>query len=237
MYICNVFAFIITVNTSTQSPCQGIPWISPEEVLCAYTWLQVSWYFLHSTWYTFFVGETYLQSTTHVSASYLATKKCIIRPIRPMTFGTYGRCMVVVYTWILRKIPSWFTKMLGAHDLNFAAKRMDLHRSVAWRPAADLNWNKAVRHHTLQMGLDIDETIDATKIIRFHTLFMKIQWWRGFYESDPVYHLLEIKLILSIYCVALLTISRKHSTSRKRSVAVLGSFLQYLEPDLLSLLR
>ena len=23
--VCNVFAFIITVNTSTQSPCQGVP--------------------------------------------------------------------------------------------------------------------------------------------------------------------------------------------------------------------
>ena len=101
---------------------------------------------------------------------------------------------------------------------------------------ADLNETRLLGT-TPTDGLDIDETIDATKIIRFHMVFMKIQWWRGFYESDPVYHLLKIKLILSIYCVALLTISRKHSTSRKRSVAVLGCLLQYLEPDLLSLLR
>lgn len=143
----------------------------------------------------------------------------------------------VLYTWIFTKVPSWFTKMLGAHDLNFAAKRMDLHRSVAWTGGGSKLKQGCLGTTPYRWTLDIDETIDTIKIIRFHTLFMKIQWWRGFYESDPVYHLLKIKLILSIYCLALLTISRKHSTSQKRSVAVLGSFLQYLEPDLLSLLR
>ena len=71
IYVINVFAFIITVNTSTQSPCQGIPWISPEEVLCAYTWLQVSWYFLHSTWYTLKLEKL---TKYHTSAAYLATR-------------------------------------------------------------------------------------------------------------------------------------------------------------------
>ena len=71
IYVINVFAFIITVNTSTQSPCQGIPWISPEEVLCAYTWLQVSWYFLHSTWSTLKLEKL---TKYHTSAAYLATR-------------------------------------------------------------------------------------------------------------------------------------------------------------------
>ena len=48
-----------------------------------------------------------------------------------MTYGTYGRCIHLEFVaW--RSKSSWFTKMLGAHNLNFAAKRMDLHRSVAW---------------------------------------------------------------------------------------------------------
>lgn len=144
MYICNVFAFIITVNTSTQSPCQGIPWISPEEVLCAYTWLQVSWYFLHSTWSTFFLLEKLTYKVhTHVSAAYLqpCNKKMYNQTYDLcMTYGTYG----TYYT------PEFSPRSL--HDSpRCSAPMTSTLLPNAWTctdplpgPAADLNWNKAV---------------------------------------------------------------------------------------------
>lgn len=64
-----------------------------------------------------------------------------------MTYGTYGRCIHLKFV-AGRSKSSWFTKMLGAHNLNFAAKRMDLHRSVAW-DRRDLQMKQGwIGHHT-----------------------------------------------------------------------------------------
>ena len=114
----------------------------------------------------FKVGETY--KVPHICILYLATKKHIIRP---MTYGTHGRCI----------------------HLKFVAGGPSPHDSPrCWAPItstllpnawtctdplpgpADLNETRLLGT-TPTDGLDIDETIDATKIIRFHTVFMKIQ--------------------------------------------------------------
>ena len=134
MYICNVFAFRITVNTSTRSPCQGIPWISPEEVLCAYTWLQVSWYFLHSTWYTLKLEK--LTQNTRI---------CILATKNVQSDLWLMGLMVVVYTWI-------FARSLHDSPRCWAPITSTLLPN-AWTctdplPEGGSKWNKAVRHHT-----------------------------------------------------------------------------------------